>query len=90
MLANDHQNEVANPNNVESEDKTDQTCNDFAFAKSGDSTANPTCNGDDCENQTYNPAKTEIVSTSFCHNKSPPKKFLAVYIIQHNSLKRNP
>ena len=68
MLAYDHQNEVANPNNVESEDKTDQTCNDLAFAKSGDSAENPACYGNDCENQAYNPAKTKIVTFS-CHNK---------------------
>ena len=89
MLANDHEDDVANPNDVESEDKTDQTSNDFAFAKSGDSTADPAGYGDDCENQANDPAKTKVISTSFCHNKSPPKNFLAAYIIQHNSTKRN-
>ena len=90
MLANDHQDKVANPNNVETEDDTDKACNNLAFAKSGQCAENPARNRDDCENQAYNPAKTEIVSTSFCHNKIPPKKFLAIYIIQHNLPKRNP
>ena len=90
MLLQNHKNKVANPNNVESENQTDQTGYDLAFAKSGDSAANPACNGDNCKNQAYNPTKTKIVSTFLCHNKSPPIIFLAVYIIQYNRMKRNP
>ena len=68
MLAENHQYKVAKPNDVETEEDTDDAGNNLAITESGKDTANPACYGDDCKNQTNDVTQTEIVSTFFCHN----------------------
>lgn len=66
MFADNHENEVENPNNVESKDETDKSCNNFTLFESCDKSANPRCHRNDCQDNAYDVTKSEIVAF-FCH-----------------------
>lgn len=61
MFAYNHQNKVDEPNDVETEDKSDQACNNLAFSESCYCTKNPSCDRNDCKNKTYHIAQTKII-----------------------------
>ena len=74
VLWNYHKNKVKNPYDRETEDQTDETCDNLAFLESGYETANPRRYGNDCQNNAYDVTKTKIVTFFLCHN-SPHKNY---------------
>lgn len=69
-MSEDHEDEVKHPNDVPTEDKSDETCNDCAIFETGDETQNPRCDRNDCKDQTNDPTKTKIIFV-VCHNIYP-------------------
>ena len=69
MLGENHHNQVNQPNNPATEDNAEDSRYDFAFLESGNEAANPRRNGDNRQNQAYDVAEPEIIS-SFCHFKT--------------------
>ena len=61
MLADDHKDEVKNPNNVKSKDKTDNSCNDLSFTKSGESATYPRSKWNDCQDHADDVRKTKVI-----------------------------
>lgn len=80
MLCNYHENEVENPYDCETENQTDETCDNLAFLESGYETANPRSHGDDCQDNANDIAETKIVAFFLCHN-NPHKKYNIGYTL---------
>lgn len=78
-LVDNHHYDVDNPYDVEAENQTKKSCNDFAFRKSCDCAENPRRNGNDCKNKTYDTTESEIIAFAFCHNKSSHSYFFRNY-----------
>ena len=61
-----HGNDICNPDDVPTKNYTQNSSNDSAFLKTCKETTNQVCDGDDCQDQTYQSAKTKVVSF-LCH-----------------------
>ncbi len=65
MLADDHEDEVEDPDNGESEDQTNDARNDFSLGETRNEAAYPRSYGDNCEDYADNVRESEIIA--FCH-----------------------
>ena len=65
-LVYNHKNDVADPNNVESEENSDDCSNNLTILNSCDDSANPRSDWDDCKNKTYDPRQSKVIRF-FCH-----------------------
>lgn len=68
FFAENHENEVQNPNDSETTDQSDDCSNNLAFLETCDNATDPCRYGDDCQNQADNITQTKVI-TFFCHNE---------------------
>ena len=69
LLVEDHANEVRNPNDIPSEDETEDPCDDLPFLDARHNAANPSGNRDDSQNQANKPAEPKVIRFP-CHDDS--------------------
>lgn len=65
-LVDNHENDIADPNDVESEENSDDCSNNFSILNSCDDSANPRSWWDNCKNKTYDPRQSKVIRF-FCH-----------------------
>lgn len=78
--AENHQDNVKNPDDIPAENNAQDTRKNLSFRKTRNKSEDPRCNGDDRKNNADQPSKTEIIAFAFCHIKFSFKDFLP-YII---------
>ena len=71
MLAEYHADNIKNPDDVPAEYDTQNTRYNLAIHKSGDESAHPAGNRDNCKNDADDVAKTEIIAFAVCHDFLP-------------------
>ena len=68
MLAEYHADNIENPDDIPAEYDTQNARYNLAVHKSGDESAHPAGNRDNCKNDTDDVAKTEIIAFAVCHD----------------------
>ena len=74
MLADDHENEVDQPDNPAAEEDADDSRNNLAILKTRNNAANPRSDGDYRQDNAYNVGKTKVIA--FCHGSNSFKIFV--------------
>ena len=68
-MGEDHEEDIEDPDDVPSEDQTNQSADPMPFAETSNESEYPRSDGDDAEDQTDNPIQAKIIfADAFCHN----------------------
>lgn len=65
MVGQDHADDVEDPDDVPSEEDTEEGADPMSFFKTSDETEDPRSDGDDAEDQADEPRPTEIIPFRF-------------------------
>ena len=80
MVGQDHADDVEDPDDVPSEEDTEEGADPMSFFKTSDETEDPRSDGDDAEDQADEPRPTEIIPFRF----SGHDEFLLYFLLLSN------
>ncbi len=75
VFADNHENDVANPDDVPTEYQTNDTGNDLSVAKARNESQYPRSNGDNCKDYANDVRKSEVIA--LCHGSN---SFLVFFV----------